>query len=110
MLSPEEREIFARAMLNDVIAAVKDANCSPVIIATELYDSEDILVTIADNDLSGSLNEVLSQAAGPVLILMADLPLATGEAIHRLVNTKSDIAIVPGRGGGNKCDLCKRTH
>ncbi len=107
MLSPEEREIFARAMLNDVIAAVKDANCSPVIIATELYDSEDILVTIADNDLSGSLNEVLSQAAGPVLILMADLPLATGEAIRRLVNTKSDIAIVPGRGGGTNAIFVK---
>jgi 2-phospho-L-lactate guanylyltransferase len=34
ILSPEEREAFARAMLEDVIAAAKDANCSPVIIAT----------------------------------------------------------------------------
>ena len=100
ILSPEEREAFARAMLEDVIAAAKDANCSPVIVATELFDSEDIQVTIADNDLSGTLNEVLSQAAGPVLILMADLPLATGPAIRRVVSTKSDIAIVPGRGGG----------
>src|SRR5208337_923374 len=83
MLSPDERETFARAMLEDVIAAVKDANCSPVIIATELFDSEDIQITIADKDLSGTLNEVLSQAAGPVLILMADLPLATGESIRR---------------------------
>jgi 2-phospho-L-lactate guanylyltransferase len=100
ILSPEEREVFARAMLEDVIAAAKDANCSPVIVATELYDSEDIQVTIADKDLSGALNEVLSQAAGPVLILMADLPLATGPAIQRVVTTKSNIAIVPGRGGG----------
>ena len=53
MLSPDERETFARAMLEDVIAAVKDANCSPVIIATELFDSEDIQITIADKDLSG---------------------------------------------------------
>jgi len=100
ILSPEEREAFARAMLEDVIAAAKDANCSPVIVATELYDSEDIQVTIADKDLSGALNEVLSQAVGSVLILMADLPLATGPAIRRVVSTKSDIAIVPGRGGG----------
>ena len=35
ILSPEEREAFARAMLEDVIAAAKDANCSPVIIATD---------------------------------------------------------------------------
>ncbi|MFY9750198.1 MAG: 2-phospho-L-lactate guanylyltransferase [Methanoregula sp.] len=100
ILSPEEREAFARAMLEDVIAAAKDANCSPVIVATELYDSEDIQVTIADKDLSGALNEVLSQAVGSVLILMADLPLATGPAIQRVVTTKSNIAIVPGRGGG----------
>ncbi|MFZ0004347.1 MAG: 2-phospho-L-lactate guanylyltransferase [Methanoregula sp.] len=107
MLSPDERETFARAMLEDVIAAVKDANCSPVIIATELFDSEDIQITIADKDLSGTLNEVLSQAAGPVLILMADLPLATGESIRRVVNTKNDIAIVPGRGGGTNAIFVK---
>ena len=107
MLSPDERETFARAMLEDVIAAVKDANCSPVIIATELFDSEDIQITIADKDLSGTLNEVLSQAAGTVLILMADLPLATGESIRRVVNTKNDIAIVPGRGGGTNAIFVK---
>jgi len=100
ILSPEEREAFARAMLEDVIAAAKDANCSPVIVATELFDSEDVQITIADKDLSGTLNEVLSQAAGPVLILMADLPLATGPAIKRVASTTSDIGIVPGRGGG----------
>lgn len=100
ILSPEEREAFARAMLEDVIAAAKDANCSPVIVATELFDSEDVQITIADKDLSGTLNEVLSQAAGPVLILMADLPLATGPAIKRVASTASDIGIVPGRGGG----------
>ena len=100
VLSQEEREAFARAMLEDVIAAAKDANCSPVIIATELFDSEDVQVTIADKDLSGALNEVLSQAAGPVLILMADLPLVSGPAIKRVVATTSDIGIVPGRGGG----------
>ncbi len=100
VLSIDEREMFARVMLEDVIAAAKDANCRPVIIATELFDSEETQVTIADKDLSGTLNEVLSQAAGPVLILMADLPLATGPAILRVISTKSDIAIVPGRGGG----------
>jgi 2-phospho-L-lactate guanylyltransferase len=36
VLSQEEREAFARAMLEDVIHAVKDANCSPVIVGTEL--------------------------------------------------------------------------
>ncbi len=107
ILSPEEREAFARAMLEDVIAAARDANCSPVIIATELFDSEDIQITIPDKDLSGTLNEVLSQSVGSILILMADLPLATGAAIKRVISTKSDMAIVPGRGGGTNVIFLK---
>jgi len=107
VLSPEEREAFARAMLEDVIAAVKDVNCSPVIVATELFDSEDIQITIPDKDLSGTLNEVLPQSVGTILIIMADLPLATGEAIKRVLATKSDMAIVPGRGGGTNVIFLK---
>ena len=107
ILSPEEREAFARAMLEDVIAAAKDANCSPVIIATELFDSEDIQITVADKDLSGTLNELLPQSIGSILILMADLPLATGPAIKRVISTASDMAIVPGRGGGTNAIFLK---
>ncbi|MGA2161603.1 MAG: 2-phospho-L-lactate guanylyltransferase [Methanoregula sp.] len=107
ILSPEEREAFARAMLEDVIAAAKDANCSPVIVATELFDSEDIQITIPDKDLSGTLNELLPQSIGSILILMADLPLATGPAIRRVISTASDMAIVPGRGGGTNVIFLK---
>jgi len=107
ILSPEEREAFARAMLEDVIAAARDANCSPVIVATELFDSEDVQITIADKDLSGTLNELLPQSIGSILILMADLPLATGPAIKRVISTASDMAIVPGRGGGTNAIFMK---
>jgi len=94
-------------MLEDVMAAAKDANCSPVIVATELFDSEDVQITIADKDLSGTLNELLPQSVGPILILMADLPLATGPAIRKLISTASDMAIVPGRGGGTNAIFLK---
>ncbi|MFA6364051.1 2-phospho-L-lactate guanylyltransferase [Methanoregula sp.] len=107
ILSLKEREAFARAMLEDVIAAAKDANCSPVIVATELFDSEDIQITIPDKDLSGTLNEVLEQSVGSILIIMADLPLATGAAIKRVISSKSDMAIVPGRGGGTNVIFLK---
>jgi 2-phospho-L-lactate/phosphoenolpyruvate guanylyltransferase len=107
ILTKEEREQLAREMLSDVIAAVKDANCSPVIIATELFDSEDIQITVPDKDLSGTLNEVLSESPGQTLIIMADLPLATGPAIKRVITTKSDMAIVPGRGGGTNVIFLK---
>ncbi len=100
MLSQEEREAFARAMLEDVIHAAKDANCSPVIVGTELFDSEDIQVTVSDADLNQTLNSLLPQSVGAILIVMADLPLANAQAIQRVISTKDDMAMVPGRGGG----------
>jgi 2-phospho-L-lactate guanylyltransferase len=100
MLNQVEREAFARAMLEDVIFAIKDANCSPVIVGTELFDSEDIQITVSDADLNQTLNALLPQSNGATLIIMADLPLANADAIRRVIATKHDIAIVPGRGGG----------
>jgi 2-phospho-L-lactate/phosphoenolpyruvate guanylyltransferase len=101
LLDQPEREAFARAMLEDVIFAVKDANSWPVVIATELYESEDhVQITIADADLNATLNALLPTAVSPLLILMADLPLANAEAIKRVFATEKDVAFVPGRGGG----------
>jgi 2-phospho-L-lactate guanylyltransferase len=107
LLDQPEREEFARVMLADVVDAVKDADCTPVIVTTELYDSEDAQITIADADLNQTLNEVLPQTAGPVIIIMADLPLATGPDITRIISTQSDMAVVPGRGGGTNVIFLK---
>ena len=108
ILSQEEREAFARAMLADVVDAVRDANCSPVIVGTELFDSEDIQVTFADTDLNGALNSLVQQSTGdPLLIIMADLPLATGPSIRRVITTDKAMAIVPGRGGGSNVIFLK---
>jgi 2-phospho-L-lactate guanylyltransferase len=100
VLSQEERESFARAMLADVISAVRDVNCSPVVIGTELFDSEDVQITIKDADLNQTLNSLLPETTGQLLIIMADLPLADEESLKRVLSTKKDMAIVPGRGGG----------
>lgn len=107
ILSQEEREQFAFAMLEDVVSAVKDAVCIPVIVSTELFDSEMVQVTIADADLNASLNEILPSAEQNILIIMADLPLADAEAIRRVFSTSSDMAIVPGRGGGTNVIFVK---
>ena len=107
LLSQEEREQFAAAMLEDVKAAVKDALCSPVLVCSELFDSEDVQVTITDTDLSGSLNAILPQSTGPSLIIMADLPLADTASVRRLLATDKDLAIVPGRGGGTNAIFMK---
>jgi 2-phospho-L-lactate/phosphoenolpyruvate guanylyltransferase len=100
LLSQEEREKFAFAMLEDVVSAVKDANCSPVIVGTELFDSDMVQVTITDADLNGSLNRILPDTEQNILIIMADLPLADEASIRRVMSTTKDVAIVPGRGGG----------
>jgi 2-phospho-L-lactate guanylyltransferase len=100
MLSQEEREEFARAMLADVVEAVRDVNCSPVIVGTELFDSEYIQITVKDADLNQTLNELLPQAVGQIMIIMADLPLADRPSLMRVLATQQDMAIVPGRGGG----------
>jgi 2-phospho-L-lactate guanylyltransferase len=107
VLSQVEREAFARAMLEDVIFAIKDANCSPVIVGTELFDSEDIQIAVSDADLNQTLNALLPQANGATLIIMADLPLANADAIRRVIATKNDIAVVPGRGGGTNVIFIK---
>jgi 2-phospho-L-lactate guanylyltransferase len=100
LLSQEEREQFAEAMLNDVLDAVKDANCSPVIVSTELFDSDLVQITVQDADLNQTLNEILPRAENSVFIIMADIPLADAASIRRAITTQKDVAIVPGRGGG----------
>ena len=107
LLSQEEREKFAEAMLADVIEAVKDVNCSPVIVSTELFDSELVQVTVQDADLNQTLNEILPRAENSVIIIMADMPLADGPSIRRVISTQKDIAIVPGRGGGTNAIFLK---
>jgi 2-phospho-L-lactate guanylyltransferase len=109
ILDQAEREAFARAMLQDVITSIIDANCTPVIVSTELYDSEDVQITIPDADLNSSLNQVIPDCEGPLLILMADLPLADRASILRVTGTASDMAIVPGRGGGTNVIFIKDT-
>jgi len=101
LLSQEKREAFARAMLEDVLFAVKDANYSPVIIATELYESEDhVQITVPDADLNATLNAIFPTAVSPCVILMADIPLVDAAALRRVFATEKDVAFVPGRGGG----------
>jgi 2-phospho-L-lactate guanylyltransferase len=107
VLEQDEREKFAEAMLADVLSALKDANCSPVVVGTELFDSEVVQITVQDADLNQSLNEILPTNTQEILIIMADLPLADEASIRRLIRTEKDMAIVPGRGGGTNAIYLK---
>ena len=100
ILEPEEREMFAAAMLEDVLLLMREMCCMPVVVATELFDNEVVQVTVKDADLNQTLNEILPDTTRDLLIIMADLPLADAASVKRLVSTEKDMAIVPGRGGG----------
>lgn len=100
VLDLQEREKFAHMMLCDVLAAVSDAGCEPIILGTEPFSFDGIRVLHDPRGLNESINAILASMPGPLLILMADLPLASPGAIQRMTSTTSDLSIVPGRGGG----------
>lgn len=100
VLDQPEREKFARLMLCDVITAVTGAGCEPVILATEPFSFEGVRVVQDPRGLNESINAYLERTSGPLLIIMADTPLVRAAAVRRLLSTPSDMAIVPGRGGG----------
>ena len=100
VMSEEEREKFAQAMLEDVLKALAENCCMPVVVATELFESEVVQITVKDTDLNATLNEILPSTSRDLMIIMADLPLADEPSLKRVMSTEKDMAVVPGRGGG----------
>ncbi len=96
----EEREVFARCMLEDVIEVIVSAGCAPFLLSTHEFAYPDCPLVIDTRDLNAALNSYLEKNKEPLLIIMADLPLAGREGIIQLITSDTDISIVPGRGGG----------
>ncbi|QSZ67716.1 2-phospho-L-lactate guanylyltransferase [Methanofollis aquaemaris] len=107
IMEQDEREAFARAMLSDVLAAVRAAGCAPTLLSTGPFEHPDARVVVDPAGLNESLNRVLATAQEPVLIIMADLPLATPEAVGRMIGTDAQMAIAPGLGGGTNAIFVK---
>ena len=100
VMSLAERETFAEIMLGDVIDAVVDAECRPLVLSTAPYCLTGVETVVHTGGLNEALNEILPKSGDPTLIIMSDLPLVTPENITELVTTKARAAMVPGRGGG----------
>ncbi len=96
VLGPDERREFARAMLADVLAAVQAGGYDPEVLATTPLDLE-VAVTVDDRPLTPAVNDRLVPGTA---VVMADLALATPEALSRLFETPGDVVLAPGRGGG----------
>jgi 2-phospho-L-lactate guanylyltransferase len=110
VLSPDERRDFARAMLRDVLDATREAGGEPRVVATGAVDADlRCPVVIDDRPLTDAVNAALDARLGGsdtdadrVAVVMADLALATPEALRELfaAGRGADVAIAPGRGGG----------
>jgi len=107
VMDPAERSTFARAMLDDVVEAVRRAGTDPLILATRPIDHPDAAVEVRDGGLNEVLNDLFGKSSGPVLVIMADLPLATGESVERICAATGDVVLVPGRGGGTNAILVR---
>ncbi|MDY6865900.1 MAG: 2-phospho-L-lactate guanylyltransferase [Halobacteriota archaeon] len=102
LLSEEERVIFARCMLHDVLKILEESDACKIVVLVKTLEKglEDMDLFLNENDLNEALNEILARIDGPLLIVMPDLPLVKKEHINEILGRKEDVVISPGRRGG----------
>lgn len=115
VLDPDERAAFAELMLRDVLAAVRGSSLSPTpeVLATAPVDL-DVPVTVDERPLDPAVDDLLAGvdpdapgADDALAVVMADLPLATPDAVDRLLAADGDVVLVPGRGGGTNAFVAR---
>jgi len=97
VLDDAERSAFARVLLSDVLTAVHAAGYEPPVYATGAVDVGAELV-VDERGLDALCDDLFSEP--PIAVVMADLGLATPEAIERLLTADGDVVVSPGLGGG----------
>ena len=93
-----ERETFARKMLADTLATLRETGHTPRVLATESIDCS-APVSVDDRALTPAVNSVIA-GVSPIAVIVADLALMTESAVDRLFTPEADIVVAPGRGGG----------
>jgi 2-phospho-L-lactate guanylyltransferase len=129
VLGEKEREEFAVRMLGDVLVALSESEVEEVeIISTcseeqikedlklglnlELESDLNLKLTVREDGrgLNEVLNEEIKDEKEPVLIIMADVPLATPESINEIVGHEEDVVITPGREGGTNALFLRKPY
>ena len=124
-LTEKEREELAIRMLKDVLGAVSESEIEEVeIISTSSKDKlieelklnfrlkSTLKLTVREDrrGLNEVLNDVITKEKEPVLIIMADLPLATPQGINEIIEREEEVVIAPGRKGGTNALLLRRPY
>ena len=107
VLDEAGRAAFARVMLDDTLSVLstlddeRGVSLDPLVLSTAPVDC-DAPVVVDDRPLTDAVNDHLPASDGddPVAVVMADLALATPEALARLFERDADVVVAPGRGGG----------
>jgi 2-phospho-L-lactate guanylyltransferase len=99
LLTGDERETLARAMLRDVLDALADTPHQPQVLATADVECS-VPVTVDGRPLTPAVNDALESTDGPTAVVMADLALVTPDALARLFAPDADVVLAPGLGGG----------
>ncbi|KUK44021.1 MAG: 2-phospho-L-lactate guanylyltransferase [Methanothrix sp.] len=121
VLSSEEREGLALAMLEDVIDVVSGLGRVSILMKDPLPEAgvfnrlrsrSEIELIECPQELDPALNSMIEaekRKGWPsyLLIAMADLPLMRPSDLEGLVRTPGDVVIVPGRGGGTNLILVR---
>jgi len=116
-LNEKEREELAIRMLQDVLVALSESEieeaeiistCSKLNFEFDLRSKLKLTVREDERELNEVINEVIREKKESVLIIMADIPLATPESINEIVRRGEDVVIAPGRKGGTNALFLRR--
>ena len=112
LLNEDERSVFAKCMLRDVVRTLEDSDAEQIVILVKsLEDGLDGLdLFLNDKNLTGAVNDILTRSKEPVLIVMPDLPLIKKENINDIIKMGEDLVFVPGRRGGTNVIFSKKPN
>jgi 2-phospho-L-lactate guanylyltransferase len=110
-VGPLQRRLLAIAMFEDVIAALQavPALAAPVVVSPdrEVWRRADAMGcrVVEEPPGAGDLNAALASAAKAangeaLLVVAADLPLASAAALERVLAAEAPVAVVPSADGG----------
>ena len=98
ILSMDEREGLASAMLKDVVSAVSEICPEFKLLSDSKQEGYDTIVD--ERGLNTSINDLIRSVNEPLMIVMADLPLITSYHLREVADSKEDVVIAPGKKGG----------
>ena len=110
-VGPLQRRLLAIAMFEDVIGALQavPALAAPVVVSPdrEVWRRADAMGcrVVEEPPGAGDLNAALASAAkasdgSPLLVVAADLPLASAAGLERVLAADAPVAVVPSADGG----------